>query len=349
MTVLVRDCDIADSEAVTALIDFVVGTMPPLKGILHAAAVFNDRSIAALDEQAIDEVIRPKLLGAWLLHQATLGLSLEHFILYSSVTTAIGNPGQANYVAANAGLEGLVNLRRHMQLPAQCIAWGPIGDVGYLDRSEAARDSLERRLGRPAMSAADALTILDRVLSENLAIRTFATFDWGTLGRLLPSSAGTRFHILNHSLKKKGEKSEVLNILNLIAEKSTADIVKIVTQLVTQEVAQILCISADRIDANGSLHDIGMDSLMATELVVALEKRFGIQLPVMQLHDSPNVGKVALFIVDRLTGVQETEEKAELDILVEGLARRHGEDIKIAEIRDLAEDARTLTSNGTRV
>jgi hypothetical protein len=70
-------------------------TLPPLAGVLHAAAVFDDKLIGNLDAQSIQSVLNAKLLGAWHLHQATLSLtSLKHFVLYSSVTTAIGNRGK---------------------------------------------------------------------------------------------------------------------------------------------------------------------------------------------------------------------------------------------------------------
>ncbi len=139
-------CDISDPAAVARMVEHVRKTCPLIQGVLHAAAVFDDALVQNLDAARMEAVLAPKLLGAWNLHQATLGIPLEHFVLYSSITTAIGNPGQANYVAANAGLEGLAEMRRHLGLPAVCVGWGPIGDAGYLTRNEAVRDSLGQRV-----------------------------------------------------------------------------------------------------------------------------------------------------------------------------------------------------------
>ena len=122
--------------------------MPPLRGIVHAAAVFDDRFLAKLDRESLEKVLAPKLSGAWHLHEATLGLPLTHFVLYSSISVALGNPGQGNYVAANAGLEGLARLRNGMGLPALCIAWGPVGDAGYLTRHESVKESLAQHIGK---------------------------------------------------------------------------------------------------------------------------------------------------------------------------------------------------------
>ena len=138
-------CDIADHDVLAKVIERIQKTLPPLKGVLHAAATFDDALLAKLDAERMTNVLRPKLLGAWHLHQLTLDIPLEHFVLYSSVTTYIGNPGQANYVAANAGLEGLAALRQAMGLPATCIGWGPIGDAGFLTRNDAVKESLAQR------------------------------------------------------------------------------------------------------------------------------------------------------------------------------------------------------------
>ena len=88
------------ADAVRGLINRIGVTMPPLKGVVHAAAVFDDRLLANIDTQSLAAVLAPKLSGAWHLHEATQGLPLTHFVLYSSISTALGNPGQGNYVAA---------------------------------------------------------------------------------------------------------------------------------------------------------------------------------------------------------------------------------------------------------
>jgi len=346
--VLAMACDITDAEAVTTLINRVQKNLPPLKGVLHAAATFDDRLITSLDARSIDNVISTKLLGAWHLHQATLDLPLDHFVLYSSVTTAIGNPGQANYVAANAGLEGLTAMRRRRGLPATCIAWGPIGDAGYLVRNEAVKDSLEQRLGKPPISAAEALARLDQAFADETGIFTLADFDWSKLARLLPSAASTRFDILNRSLKEQTQAGDSFDIRALIAGKTPEEIGSIVRGLVVQEVANILCINPDRIEPNRSLHDLGMDSLMAVELALGLEQRFGIQLPVMMLNDSPTVENVTIRIIEKLAGEGDvTEEKQPVD-LVAGIVRQHGEGLTQEEMQALSKDVRRLTETGTR-
>src|SRR5208282_19112 len=120
-------CDVADRTALEAVLQTVGRELPPLRGVLHAAMQLDDSLIANLDARRFSRVLAPKILGAQHLHELTLDHPLDHFILYSSVTTCIGNPGQANYVAANTYLEALVAWRRARGLTGTCVAWGPIG------------------------------------------------------------------------------------------------------------------------------------------------------------------------------------------------------------------------------
>ncbi|MDX9886290.1 SDR family NAD(P)-dependent oxidoreductase [Thauera sp.] len=340
-------CDITDAHAVAQLVDQLRDSAAPLTGVLHAAMVIDDKLIANLDPASMDAVLRPKLVGAWNLHQATLGLALEHFVLYSSITTSIGNPGQANYVAANAALEGFAEMRRQMGLPAAAIGWGPIGDVGYLTRNTAVRDSLAQRLGRPPLSAQQALSQLEHVLIEGSS-RAVANFDWNALARLLPSAGCDRFAILNRSRKHSSLSDDDADFRALIAGKTPDEVAAIVQQLVTQEVAQILAISPDRIDRSRSLHDLGLDSLMAVELALGLEQRLGIPLPVMMLNESPTAEKVTQRIVHKLLGGAEADDAAAsgAEAVVQDLVRQHGESMAAEDVHALVEDARALTEQG---
>lgn len=337
-------CDIADHAAVQSVLDKIRRELPPLSGILHAAMVLDDALIANLDADRLRKVLAPKLLGAWHLHSLTLDIPLEHFILYSSVTTFIGNPGQANYVAANASLESLAALRRALGLPATCIGWGPIGDTGYLTRNQVVKDSLTARLGAAPINARNALAMLDRLLTRDDGTIAVADFDWPTLSRLLPSAQEPRFESLYRQAGPAAEVgTEGEDIHALSAGKPPEEVRSLVQALVTQEVAQILSIGTDRIDPARSLHDLGMDSLMGVELALGLEKRFGIQLPTMMLSEGFTVERVAARIADRILGTGDQNEESagdHLDTVVTTLAAQHGEVLSAKDLAQTAEQVR---------
>jgi NADPH:quinone reductase-like Zn-dependent oxidoreductase/acyl carrier protein len=333
VNVVPYSCDVTDAKALSAIISQVCKTMPPLTGILHAAMVIDDQMIVNLNVQGIDSVLRPKLIGAWNLHSLTLDIPLKYFILYSSITTAIGNPGQANYVIGNSSLEGLAQMRRHMGLPATCIGWGPIGDTGYLSRNTAVRNSLGMRLGKAPLSAGEALNQLDRILArEDNVCLSVAQFDWGVLSAVLPSAASSRFAVLNESLSDTSILEKSTDFSALLTSKAPEEISGIVRNLVIQEIAQVLLIKTDRIDEHSSLHDLGLDSLMAVELALGLEQRFGIQLPIMMFNESPTAARVTACIIEKLIG--ETSENVDnsAETLIHDVLSKHGDEMTQSNI-----------------
>jgi acyl transferase domain-containing protein/NADPH:quinone reductase-like Zn-dependent oxidoreductase/acyl carrier protein/NADP-dependent 3-hydroxy acid dehydrogenase YdfG len=337
VNVLALACDVVDAEALEGALQLAERQMPPIRGILHAAMVLDDRLITNMGADSIAAVLQPKLLGAWNLHRLTRALPLEHFVLYSSITTLIGNPGQANYVAANAGLEALARLRRQAGLPAVCIGWGPIGDAGYLTRNVAVRDSLAQRLGGAPLTVAQAMRHLEAALAVG-GDAAIATMDWGVLRRFLPSARNSRFERLNAACKDGAQDDALNDFQALAATKTRSELLDMVRGFVLQEVADIFSLGVDRIDPERPLHDAGMDSLMAVELAVGLEKRFGVQFPVMLLNESPSASKVAERIVERLNGEQ-ASERDEAAIPVDDIVRKHGEQLSMEDLERVARDA----------
>ncbi len=352
--VTVKACDVGDATAVAELIDEIGRDCLPLAGVLHAAMVIDDDFITRLDPERLHRVMAPKAWGAWHLHQATCDLVLDHFILFSSITTFIGNPGQANYVAANAWLDSLASMRRAQGLPATCIGWGPIGDAGYLTRNEAVRDSLEAHLGAPPLSAQRALSMLDYLLEQDApAVTGVADFAWPTLARYLPASQGARYAWLRRH-RGEGVCEDESDFRQRIAGKNEEEVASLVREVIVREIAAILGLSEDRVDPSRPLREMGLDSLMGAELVVALESQVGIRLPMMVLTQSPSVDSVVEHLVARLLGGDEdtgSGDAAAVDDIVAEMAGQHaveGEAIDLDELsRQVRQTAKEQKYEGT--
>ena len=75
-------------------------------------------------------------LGSAILHQLSLSMDLDFFIMFSSISGILGNVGQAAYAAANTFLDQLCEYRRHkLGLPGLSVNWGPISGTGVLERN----------------------------------------------------------------------------------------------------------------------------------------------------------------------------------------------------------------------
>ena len=302
VTLTVCACDMADSKAVQALIAHITATLPPLQGIIHAAAVFDDKALASMDEESFARVLAPKYQGALNLHAATSTPplpSLQHFVLFSSISTMLGNPGQANYVAANAGLEGLTRLRLEQNLPCTCLAWGPVGDVGYLTRHEDVKKSLDRRLGAAPLSVAMALKAFDKALGTQ-GYLLIAHVDWEVVLEGFPVRPARLSALARHSTRSVQAGSTDFH--ERIRTLSSTEVAALVLDLAREEVAHVLNMEVTQVPLDRSLQSLGLDSLMAVELAAGLEQRTGVNLPVMLFSDAPTLEIVAQRITSRLIG-----------------------------------------------
>jgi NADPH:quinone reductase-like Zn-dependent oxidoreductase/acyl carrier protein len=294
-------CDVADSEALRRALLTVDSSMPPLRGIVHAAMVIEDALIRDMNGGQLHRVLAPKVTGALNLHELTRDRDLDFFLLYSSATTLFGNPGQAAYVAANMAIEALAQERRALGLPATCISWGPIADSGYLARNERAREALVGRLGGRALTAEIALRALDGILQTQAPQLGFLEFDWGTLQRFLPASRAPKFSALvSHASASVAGDETAQDLRRRLSELAASELLPAVTDIVRREIAQILRIAPERIETSASLLDMGMDSLMAVELASSIEGRLGVQLSAFALSDAPTVERIATRLAHHL-------------------------------------------------
>ena len=310
-------CDITDKTAIIGLLTETAQRLPPLKGIIHAATVINDGLICNMDAKQIRSVLAPKVLGAQYLHELTLANDLDLFILFSSATTLFGNPGQANYVAANSCLEALANHRRSLKLPATCVHWGAIDDVGFLARNEQIKEALQGRMGGSALNSAIALDALESMLINDRSGLGVMELDWHALARFLPSAKSPKFREL---ARLAGDDHNYLDnaddIHRMLEELSDSELLSALTEMIKSEIGEILHISPNKINPTCSVYDMGLDSLMGVELLVALESRFGTRLSVMALNQNPTIVKLAELIRAQLNGSYLIEEDADKDALL---------------------------------
>ena len=109
-------CDVTDPEAVRAIMGEVVRRYGKIDGIIHGAGVLRDGFLSQMTPDDFSMVANVKFLGAWNLFSAAEKAGLKFFVGLSSVAAIQGNPGQANYAAANRMMSALLrNLRTEKQ------------------------------------------------------------------------------------------------------------------------------------------------------------------------------------------------------------------------------------------
>jgi len=330
--VLAQACDVTNLPALAALFDHMAATMPPLRGVVHAAVVIDDALARNTTHEQLAAIYAPKILGARHLHDLTRLLPLDFFVLYSSATTLFGNPGQGSYVAANAYLESLAAARRSAGLQALCVRWGAIDDVGFLARNEKIKDALQSRMGGKTILSSDALDLLEELLVSNRSDLGAMELAWSALSRFLPSATEPKFaELAAFDTDAKSDEGKSDDIHRLLDELSPEELSAAVKDLLRAEVAEILRMAPDKIDPDRSVYELGLDSLMGVELVLAIESRFGIQLSVMALSESPTISKLADKLISQLkptaSGDEDAAPQSSTADQVQHVATQHGSDV----------------------
>lgn len=330
-----RQCDIADPVALKKILREIDSVNHPLKGIIHSAMVLDDCMIRNLNDDSFTRVLEPKIAGAWNLHQLTRESNLEFFVLYSSATTCLGNPGQANYVAANAYLEALARYRKSLGLPALAIAWDAIMDTGYLARNESLREAFKKRLGINGITTEQAFMGLEMALENSFEDTIFMNANWSAIRKLLPIMAAPMYANVIHGLEDNEEMGGTADLKELIKGLSREEVHVLISGLLGDEVAKILQLSRDKVEYNRPLQELGVDSLMAMELVAAIESRFSITIPVMALTDNITVDSLAVRITRMVMGDIAEEANIHNDsLLIQSMAKAHAEAVTDSELNE---------------
>lgn len=322
--VTTRAADAADEKAMRALIGEIEGGPARLRGVLHTAMTLDDALLANLDADRIRTVLRPKVAGAHTLDRLTRDLKLDLFVVYSSATTLIGNPGQASYVAANAYLEALMAERRRAGLPGLAVAWGAISDAGYLTRDAKTQGILSDRMGGQAITVREALAGLETALAaqsgerDDMSALSYAQIDWGSAKRELALLSTPLFARLPLPENASGGE-ETADLSALIHGMSEPQALKTIAGLLAAETSRILRLPAGEIDPQQPLSEMGFDSLMAVDLRMAAEEKLGVDIPLMTLAGGASLMDIAARVLKRV-GAGEAEES---DGDVEALVARH--------------------------
>ncbi|MGA5824235.1 SDR family NAD(P)-dependent oxidoreductase, partial [Kitasatospora sp. NPDC094028] len=295
----VRACDMADRDAVAALIEAI----PGLSAVIHAAGVGDNGLIGALTPARMDAVLAPKADGAWYLHELTSQLDLTAFVLFSSAGGLVLTAGQGNYAAANVFLDALAAHRRAAGLPATSMAYG-LWDVGTgLGRDLADVDRARMATqGVPVLDHATGLALFATALRSDRAAVVPIRVDAAALRArtdevpaLLRALTAPRRRA---ELPTSGRAAEA-GLAKRLAGLSESEGRRLALELVRTEVAAALGhVSAEAIAPERAFQELGFDSLAATDLRNRLNKRTGLRLPATLAFDFPNARAVAEHLLD---------------------------------------------------
>jgi NAD(P)-dependent dehydrogenase (short-subunit alcohol dehydrogenase family) len=301
--------DVADEEQLSGFLDdFRCEGWPPIRGVVHAAGVLQDGLLVQLDAAQLNMVLRPKVMGGWLLHRLLKDAPLDFFVLFSSAGSLLGQPGQGNYAAANAFLDALAHHRKAQGQPAMSINWGAWADLGFADtpggKRLAARLAL---LGIRSMAAEQALEVLKRLLGQGSIQVVAVPVNWRQYREFYP--AGSEPPLLSQLAREEadvqrqadrpGEKRGLTSAALLAAEPGERH--QLLQSYLSEQVARVLGLAASKLDPQQPLSNLGLDSLMAVELKNRIAVDLGVKVPVVKFLQGFSVAEAVTQVLDQLT------------------------------------------------
>ncbi|MDR3661748.1 MAG: SDR family NAD(P)-dependent oxidoreductase, partial [Mycobacterium sp.] len=304
-SVAVVACDVADRDAVQGLFAQLSREFPPVRGLIHAAGVLDDGAIMSLTPDRVDTVLRAKVDAAWNLHEATRELDLSMFALCSSIAATVGAPGQGNYSAANAFLDGLAAHRQAAGLAGISLAWGlweqPSGMGAQLSSRDRARMS---RSGLAPMNPRQALELLDAALVIDHPVMVATRLDRAALDALAQSGGlpvlfsglarGPRRRQIEDTGSAAQSKSALAQRLDGLAPSEQHDLL---VGVVCLQAAEVLGRPSPKdIDPEAEFQTLGFDSLTAVELRNRLKTATGLTLPSTLIFDHRTPSAVADYV-----------------------------------------------------
>ena len=292
--------DVSNETQVEAFLDiYAQENRPPIRGVFHAAGLVQDRSLLLMDLPTMQVVLRPKVIGSWLLHEKLRRKlhddPLDFFVLFSSSAALAGSPGQGNYAAANAFLDALAHFRQSQGQPALSINWGPWAEVGM-----AARLDLQEKRSRQGLASIppqQGLEVLERLLYLELPQIGVIPIEPDKFHSLYPDSSQFLELLEPEPSGREKERHVDQAIVAQILGAPVDRRLDLSLAHLNQRIAQVLMMEASLIPADRNLMELGFDSIMIMELIRILDRDLQMTLYPREIFEQPSIGSLAAYLL----------------------------------------------------
>jgi acyl transferase domain-containing protein/acyl carrier protein len=329
----VFEADVVQTEQVAKVLEAVACSGVPLRGIIHAAGVLDDGVLMQLTAPQFERVLAPKLCGAWNLHTLTQEQALDFFVLFSSVASVLGSPGQGNYAAANAFLDALAHHRHASRLPALSINWGPWGQVGLASVQANRGERLAYR-GMGSLTPSQGLEALEWLLQSREVQVCVLPLNLRQWQQYYPRVAATALfcHLVQEQDAPMVTQPGRSQLRETLLAANSEQRLSLLEAHLCEHIAQVLRLPLAHLDRNTPLGSLGLDSLMALELRNRLEDSLELSFPVTLIWNYQSVAALAIHLAEKIQQTKvpveksggiafSTEESAELALLLEEINR----------------------------
>lgn len=297
--VMEAKCDVGNYDQVKNIIDEANRNMPPIKGIIHSAMVLDDAIIPDMTHDRFMKAIRPKSMGGWNLHRLTERNNLDFFVSFSSVSGQYGTPAQCNYAAGNLFLDMMALHRQAQGDTGSTISWGVISEVGFVARNESVSNILESQ-GWRAFTPEQACDYLGSVILRDPGHRAGMDVEWPAIAKYYPRDHES--HRFGHLLKESEDQKQGggVSLKDTILETPAEKREETLQHQVAERIARILGTSANKLDMEEPISNMGLDSLMANQLRNWIHLKLDVDFSMMKIMRGPSVIELTKQLLDEM-------------------------------------------------
>lgn len=329
ITVMTPKCDISSLSLLSSTLEECGKTMPPIRGCINATMVLNvsfplsslrltslikacqDSIFDNMNSTQWDRTIRSKVQSSWNLHEMLP--ELDFFILLSSISGIVGNPGQSNYAAGCTFQDALARYRSKRGQKAISIDLGVMRSIGVVAESKSLQRHFEESQGFAHLEEQDLISLMDVCCNPTRPVATSQII----MGLVTPADLLARsseptemmqqplyakFRQVRDIFLSPGSMSgaspgELFKQLDMMEDRAA-----IVTQSLSKKLARALSIETEDVDAEQPLHALGVDSLVAVELRNWIGREFAADVAVFEIMG----GRTVKDIGELVTKVSQT-------------------------------------------
>ncbi|NEO74121.1 MAG: SDR family NAD(P)-dependent oxidoreductase [Moorea sp. SIO3H5] len=315
-SVVVEKADVSDLESMTRVLHKIEQSNIPLAGVIHSAGMLSDGVLQNQSWSSFEKVMAPKVQGVWHLHQLTQNQPLDFFVMFSSVASLFGSPGQGNHSAANAFLDGLAHYRRVQGLPGLSIHWGAVSQIG--EAAERGADLRVSKQGMGVISPTQVLESLELLMSGSDVEVGVIPIEWSQwqervaqwpfLADWQEITTAIAFGAPNAIAPNKTQENYLLEQLKSVSQ---SEIEKILIAHIQNETAQVLGIKNYQIDIHKPLNEMGLDSLMSIELRNRIQSQLEVDVPITKFMEGITIAALSNELNEQRTQSSSTDKVKE--------------------------------------
>lgn len=310
--VVIYSCDVTDYNGMKKIMDQLRDEFGRIHGVIHGAGIPGNKLIVNKEIDSFKNVLEPKVLGTWILDELTREDNLDFFVMFSSIISFFGLVGQSDYAAANAFLNTFSGYRRNRGGKTTTLQWSVWNEIGMaLDFStEDLRGVCE------CISNTEGFDAIEMVLQKEVTQVWVGAFDYERLSALDGNIGIELSDKIKNKLSKKKAKRR-------IEEKERREIKIISKQKLSNTQMHVVNIWAsvlglEEVDVTDSFNDYGGDSIIATQLVNAINQSFPDAIDISDIFTYPTAKQLAKYVEEKMT-VNDGDVSTENDYTVEDI------------------------------